>query len=101
MPGIGAWNFPISNIAWKVLPALACGNTFVYKPSPPTPRTSTLFAEILYDAGLPAGCLNVIQGDSDVGVALCKHSDVAKVSFTGSIATGAKVSDNVICTQKM
>ena len=89
--GIGAWNFPISNIAWKTLPALICGNTFVYKPSPFTPSTSSLFAEILLEAGLPNGVLNVIQGEGDVGEALCHHPDIAKVSFTGSIATGSKV----------
>jgi len=89
--GIGEWNFPISNIAWKTLPALICGNTFVYKPSPFTPSTSTAFAEIMSMAGLPAGVLNVVQGEGDVGAALCDHADVAKVSFTGSIATGSKV----------
>ena len=63
----------------------------MYKPSPFTPSTSSLFAEILSEAGLPKGVLNVIQGEGDVGAALCQHPDVAKVSFTGSIATGSKV----------
>lgn len=89
--GIGAWNFPISNIAWKTLPALICGNTFVYKPSPLTPSSSTAFAEILKDAGLPSGVLNIVQGEGNIGELLCNHPDIAKVSFTGSIQTGSKV----------
>ncbi|XP_047135173.1 4-trimethylaminobutyraldehyde dehydrogenase [Hydra vulgaris] len=89
--GIGAWNFPFLNIAWKALPALACGNTLVYKPSPNTPITSVVFAEIMADVGLPAGCLNIVQGDGEAGQYLCEHKDIAKVSFTGSISTGTKI----------
>lgn len=89
--GIGAWNFPISNIAWKALPALACGNTLVYKPSPLTPLSSTLFAEILSEVGLPNGVLNVVQGGAEVGEIFCSHPEVDKVSFTGSVETGSKV----------
>lgn len=89
--GIGAWNFPFLNIAWKVAPAICCGNAVVYKPSPLTPVTSTIFAEVLHAAGLPPGVLNVIQGGAETGTLLCRHSDVAKVSFTGSGTTGTKV----------
>lgn len=89
--GIGAWNFPIVNIAWKTLPALICGNTFIYKPSPLAPLTSTAFADILCEAGLPPGCLNIVQGGASVGEMFCTHPDIAKVSFTGSVGTGSKV----------
>lgn len=89
--GIGAWNFPLLNIAWKVAPAICCGNSVVYKPSPFTPVTSAIFAEVLHEAGLPPGVLNVIQGGADTGTQLCRHPDVAKVSFTGSGTTGTKI----------
>ena len=90
--GIGAWNFPFLNIAWKVTPALCCGNTAVYKPSPLAPLSSPVFAEILTEAGLPAGVLNVVQGGAETGRLLCEHDDVAKVSFTGGVPTASKVS---------
>jgi len=89
--GIGAWNFPIQCAAWKALPALICGNTVVFKPSPLTPLSTVAFAEIFSEVGLPPGCLNVVQGGSLVGEAFCKHKEVAKVSFTGSVGTGSKV----------
>ncbi|XP_071445776.1 4-trimethylaminobutyraldehyde dehydrogenase-like [Hetaerina americana] len=89
--GIGAWNFPLQTCTWKVAPALACGNTFVYKPSPLTPMTALALADILVEVGVPKGAYNVIQGDGDTGSLLCYHPDVAKVSFTGSVSTGAKV----------
>ena len=73
------------------MPAIACGNTALYKPSPLTPLTSTLFAEILVQVGLPPGVLNIVQGGAVVGEALCTHPDIAKVSFTGSVETGVKV----------
>lgn len=79
------------------MPALACGNTALYKPSPLTPLTSTLFAEILVQVGLPPGVLNIVQGGAVVGEALCTHPDVAKVSFTGSVEIGAKVEILVFC----
>lgn len=75
-------------MSWKCAPALACGNTFVYKPSPLTPLTAVVLAEILTEAGLPAGAINVVQGEVDTGEALCTHPNVAKVSFTGSVPTG-------------
>ena len=79
-------------------PALAAGNTMVFKPSPLAPITTTLLAEILHDAGVPPGTLNVVQGEAETGGLLCRHSDVAKVSFTGGIQTGAKV--NVLKIEK-
>lgn len=89
--GIGAWNYPFQTICWKATPALACGNTFVYKPSQFTPVTSVVFGEILTEVGVPPGVVNVIQGAASTGEALCQHPDVAKISFTGSVPTGQKI----------
>ncbi|KAK7871852.1 hypothetical protein R5R35_006444 [Gryllus longicercus] len=89
--GIGAWNFPLQTCSWKVAPALACGNTMVFKPSPLTPLTAIILAELLEEVGFPKGAFNVIQGGAATGNALCSHPSVAKVSFTGSVDTGVKV----------
>lgn len=89
--GIGAWNFPIQLIAWKAAPCLAAGNSMVFKPSEMTPSNAVLFAEILTEAGLPPGVFNVVQGDGLIGQYLAEHPQVAKVSFTGSVASGLKV----------
>ncbi|XP_049864055.1 4-trimethylaminobutyraldehyde dehydrogenase-like isoform X1 [Schistocerca gregaria] len=89
--GIGAWNFPLQTCSWKVAPALACGNTMVYKPSQLTPLTAILLAEILTDVGVPKGVLNIVQGAGETGSHMCHHPDVAKISFTGSVATGVNI----------
>ncbi|XP_053325277.1 4-trimethylaminobutyraldehyde dehydrogenase isoform X2 [Spea bombifrons] len=89
--GIGAWNYPFQIACWKSGPALACGNAMVYKPSPFTPVSVVLLAEIFVEAGVPAGLFNVVQGGAATGEFLCKHPDVAKVSFTGSVPTGSKI----------
>ncbi len=89
--GIGAWNYPIQIAAWKGAPALACGNAMVFKPSETTPLSALALAEILHEAGLPAGVYNVIQGMGTVGAALVTDPRVAKVSLTGSVPTGKKV----------
>ena len=89
--GIGAWNYPIQIAAWKAAPALAFGNAMVFKPSEITPLSALALAEILTEAGLPAGLFNVVQGAADVGSALVTHPDIAKVSLTGSVPTGRKV----------
>lgn len=89
--GIGAWNYPIQIAAWKSAPALACGNAFIFKPSEMTPLTALKLAEAFRDAGLPDGIFNVVQGYGDVGAALASLPDIAKVSLTGSVPTGAKV----------
>ena len=89
--GIGAWNYPIQIAAWKGAPALACGNAMVFKPSETTPLSALALAEILHEAGLPAGVYNVIQGMGMVGAALVTDPRVAKVSLTGSVPTGKKV----------
>lgn len=89
--GIGAWNYPTQIACWKGAPALACGNAMVFKPSELTPLCALKVAEILVEAGGPPGLYNVVQGMGEVGAALATHPDVAKVSLTGSVATGAKV----------
>lgn len=89
--GIGAWNYPTQIACWKAAPALACGNAMVFKPSELTPLGALKLAEILVEAGAPPGLFNVVQGAGEVGAALVTHPDVAKVSLTGSVATGAKV----------
>ena len=81
--GIGAWNYPLQIACWKSAPALACGNTMVFKPSELTPVTALKLAEIFAEAGLPAGVFNVVQGDARTGQALVRHPEVAKVSLTG------------------
>ncbi|XP_056133388.1 4-trimethylaminobutyraldehyde dehydrogenase A [Lampris incognitus] len=89
--GIGAWNYPFQIAAWKSAPALACGNAMVFKPSPMTPVTAVILAEIYKDAGVPDGLFNVVQGGAETGTLLCHHPMVAKVSFTGSVPTGKKI----------
>ncbi len=88
---IGAWNYPIQIALWKSAPALACGNTMVFKPSEVTPLTALKLAEIYREAGLPEGVFNVVLGAGDTGSSLVKHPDVAKVSLTGSVVTGKRV----------
>ena len=89
--GIGAWNYPIQIACWKSAPALACGNSMIFKPSEMTPRTAVILAEVYSEAGLPDGVFNVLQGDAEVGQALTTHKDVAKISLTGEVGTGKKV----------
>lgn len=89
--GIGAWNYPIQIACWKAAPALALGNAMVFKPSETTPLSALKLAEILHEAGLPAGLFNVVQGGAGAGAALVGDRRVAKVSLTGSVATGRRV----------
>jgi len=85
------WNFPLLMAAWKIAPALACGNTIVLKPAETTPLTALVLAEIAADAGLPAGVLNVLPGAGDVGAALVGHGGLDKVAFTGSTDVGKEI----------
>lgn len=89
--GIGAWNYPTQIACWKGAPALACGNAMIFKPSETTPLCALKIAEILHEAGLPAGLYNVIQGTGAVGAPLVTDPRVDKVSLTGSVPTGRKV----------
>lgn len=95
--GIGAWNYPIQMAGWKSAPALACGNAVVFKPSQFTPMSAVMLAEVFMESGLPANLFNVVQGGAKTGNLLSSHPQVAKVSFTGSVATGGKVMTN--CAQ--
>lgn len=89
---ISPWNYPLQMAAWKILPAIAAGNTIVLKPSELTPGTSVLFAKAAIDAGLPAGVINVVVGDGpSVGASLVRHPLVKMTSFTGSTAVGLKI----------
>lgn len=89
--GIGAWNYPTQIACWKGAPALAFGNAMIFKPSETTPLSALKVAEILVEAGLPAGLYNVVQGRGAVGAQLVTDPRVAKVSLTGSVPTGRKV----------
>ncbi|MGI9625193.1 MAG: aldehyde dehydrogenase family protein, partial [Longimicrobiales bacterium] len=85
------WNFPLLMLAWKVAPALAAGNTVVLKPAEHTPLTALYFAEVLAEAGLPAGVVNIVTGAGATGEALVAHPDVAKIAFTGSTDVGRRI----------
>ncbi|OZG72139.1 betaine-aldehyde dehydrogenase [Hahella sp. CCB-MM4] len=89
--GIGAWNYPLQIACWKSAPALAAGNSMVFKPSEETPLGALKLAEIFIEAGVPAGVFNVVQGDHRVGQMLTGHEGIEKVSFTGEVGTGKKV----------
>jgi len=82
------WNFPLLMLAWKIAPALAAGNTVVIKPAPYTPLSALLFAEIIAEAGLPPGVVNIVTGGDETGAALVAHHDLDKIAFTGSTAVG-------------
>uniref|UniRef100_UPI0023F6FADC aldehyde dehydrogenase family protein n=1 Tax=Isoptericola croceus TaxID=3031406 RepID=UPI0023F6FADC len=82
------WNFPMLMASWKIAPALACGNTVVLKPAETTPLTALKLAEVIADAGLPPGVVNIITGAGDTGGAMVNHPDVDKVAFTGSTDVG-------------
>ena len=89
---ITPWNFPLAIPTWKLFPALICGNTVILKPAEDTPHTATRFVEILNEAGVPPGVVNLIHGrGEEVGAALVRHKDVQLVSFTGSAAVGREI----------
>ncbi|WP_019854538.1 aldehyde dehydrogenase family protein [Actinopolyspora mortivallis] len=98
---ITPWNFPLLQVAWKVAPALAAGNTFVLKPSELTPSTAVLLMRALHEAGLPAGVGNLVLGRGDeVGAPLSEHPDVDLVSFTGGLHTGRAIAASAATTVK-
>ncbi len=94
------WNFPLLMLAWKIAPALACGNTVVLKPAETTPLTALLFAEICQQADLPAGVVNIVTGAGATGQAIVEHPDVDKVAFTGSTGVGKAIARAVAGTDK-
>src|SRR5579862_3100093 len=85
------WNFPLLMLAWKIAPALACGNTVVLKPAETTPLTALTFAEICQQADLPPGVVNIVTGAGETGRALVEHPGVDKVAFTGSTEVGKQI----------
>jgi len=85
------WNFPLLMLAWKVAPALACGNTIVFKPAEQTSLTALRFAEVCAEVGLPEGVFNLVTGDGDVGQAITAHPGIAKIAFTGSTEVGRAI----------
>lgn len=95
------WNFPLLMLAWKVAPALACGNTVVLKPAETTPLTALLFAEICQQADLPPGVVNIVTGAGATGQAVVSHPDVDKVAFTGSTAVGKAIARAIAGTGKL
>src|SRR5437868_4676433 len=94
------WNFPLLMLAWKIAPALACGNTVVLKPAETTPLTALLFAEICQQAELPPGVVNIVTGAGETGRAVVAHPDVDKVAFTGSTEVGRQIAKSVAGTRK-
>jgi aldehyde dehydrogenase (NAD+) len=96
---ITPWNFPIAIPAWKSAPALAFGNTVVLKPATPTPAIAHAFAQILLEAGIPAGVFNLVIGEGDVGRAIVNHEGIDGISFTGSQTVGASVAEGAVKRQ--
>lgn len=94
------WNFPLLMLAWKIAPALACGNTVVLKPAETTPLTALRFAEICEECGLPPGVVNIVTGAGETGRMLVEHPDVDKVAFTGSTEVGKAIAASAAGTGK-
>jgi aldehyde dehydrogenase (NAD+) len=94
------WNFPLLMAAWKVAPALACGNTVVLKPAETTPLTAMKLAEVVRDAGLPDGVVNIVTGAGETGAAIVNHPGVDKVAFTGSTQVGRIIMKALAGTRK-
>ncbi len=89
---ISPWNYPLQNAATKVAPIIACGNTMVLKPAEQTSLSALMLAQVMHDAGIPAGVLNVVTGyGTEAGAPLVEHPAIDKVSFTGSTATGRRI----------
>jgi aldehyde dehydrogenase (NAD+) len=94
------WNFPLLMAAWKIAPALACGNTVVLKPAETTSITALRLAQIFQEAGLPDGVVNIVTGAGETGAALVNHPDIDKLAFTGSTEVGKRIAQAVAGTKK-
>ncbi len=94
------WNFPLLMASWKIAPALACGNTVVIKPAETTPLTMMKLAEVIRDAGLPDGVVNIVTGAGETGAAIVDHPDVDKIAFTGSTEVGRIIQRAIAGTGK-
>lgn len=90
------WNFPILMLAWKIAPALAAGNTIVIKPAETTPLTALLFTQILKDADLPPGVVNILTGDGESGAEIVNHPGIDKLAFTGSTQVGRQIQKSTL-----
>lgn len=97
---VAPWNYPLMMAAWKLGPALAAGCTIVLKPAPGTPLTTLMLVELIQEAGIPDGVVNIVTGGNEVGQALVEHPDVRMVSLTGSTATGKKIMKTAADTLK-
>jgi aldehyde dehydrogenase (NAD+) len=94
------WNFPLLMLAWKIAPALACGNTVVLKPAETTSLTALKFAELIQDAGLPAGVVNIVTGAGQTGAEIVNHKDIDKIAFTGSTSVGKIIQKSIAGSDK-
>jgi len=94
------WNFPLLMLAWKIAPALACGNTVVLKPAETTSLTALKFAELVKDCGLPDGVINIVTGAGQTGAEIVNHKDIDKVAFTGSTNVGKIIQKSLAGTDK-
>ncbi|MCB0481998.1 MAG: aldehyde dehydrogenase family protein, partial [Flavobacteriales bacterium] len=94
------WNFPLLMAAWKIAPALACGNTVVLKPAETTPLTALKLAEVIQEADLPPGVVNIITGEGSTGAAIVNHPDINKIAFTGSTEVGKIIQRSIAGTGK-
>jgi acyl-CoA reductase-like NAD-dependent aldehyde dehydrogenase len=94
------WNFPLLMLAWKIAPALACGNTVVLKPAETTPLTALLFAQICQQADLPPGVVNIVTGAGPTGQAIVDHPGIDKIAFTGSTGVGKMIARSIAGTRK-
>ena len=97
---ITPWNFPMAIPSWKIMPALVCGNTVVFKPSSNTPQSALNFVNVLIEAGVPKGVVNMVTGDAEVGTAMTTDPRVSVVSFTGSTTVGRQVNQAAAPTFK-
>jgi betaine-aldehyde dehydrogenase len=97
---IAPWNYPLMMAVWKIGPALAAGCTVVLKPAPTTPITTLMLAELIAEAGIPAGVVNIVTGGNDTGQAVVEHPNIRMVSLTGSTGTGKKVMKTAADTLK-
>lgn len=94
------WNFPLLMLAWKIAPALACGNTVVLKPAETTSLTAMMFAELIKDSGLPDGVVNIVTGAGQTGAEIVNHPDIDKIAFTGSTEVGKIIQKSIAGTNK-
>ena len=95
------WNFPLLMAAWKIAPAIACGNTVVLKPAETTSLTALKLAEVINESGLPKGVVNIVTGTGETGAEIVNHIDIDKIAFTGSTEVGKLIQKNIAGTQKL